>query len=59
MSLAFGVAGLVLLAVGFLAGSDPVLIGGTSAGALSLVAALWWRSQLIASWRQRPGRSVR
>ena len=52
-SVAFGLLGAVLLVVGALAGSNPVLIAGAGAGVLSLIAALVWRSQLIDAWRSQ------
>jgi hypothetical protein len=55
-SCAFGVVGAVLLLVGLATGSEPILIGSGVGGALSLVSALVWRSQLIDAWnRQRRG----
>ncbi len=52
-SVVFGTVGLVLLVVGLVAGSDPVLVSGVAAGAISLVAALVWREQLIEAWHAR------
>ena len=51
-SVAFGVVGGILLLVGFVTGSTPVLVTATAAGSLSLVSALVWRSQLIDAWRR-------
>ncbi|MCA1691505.1 MAG: hypothetical protein ABR540_03350 [Acidimicrobiales bacterium] len=51
MSCAFGVIGAVLLLTGLATGSEPVLITAGAGGALSLVCALVWRSQLIDAWR--------
>lgn len=52
-SLAFGVVGVVLFLGGWVASSDAMFLSGMVAGLLSLVAALWWRSQLVAAWRAR------
>ncbi len=57
-SIAFGALGLVLLAIGFVSASNPVLVLSGLAGTLSLASALVWRSQLIDAWRaqKRGGR---
>jgi hypothetical protein len=52
-SVVFGLIGLVLLLIGAVADSNPVLIAGAGAGVLSLIAALVWRSQLIDAWRRK------
>ncbi len=52
-SVAFGSVGLVLLLVGLVAGSNPLLVSGVAAGTISLVAALVWREQLIEAWHAR------
>ena len=51
MSVAAGIVGVVLLLAGALLGSDGVLISGVALGAVSLLAALVWRADLVASWR--------
>jgi hypothetical protein len=58
LSVALGAVGLALFAVGAMVGSDAVFVAGVAAGALSLGSALYWRSELITSWRQerRPRR---
>ena len=58
-SVAFGIVGFVLLAIGFISGATPVLIGATTAGSLSLISALVWRAQLIEAWRREHGRPTR
>ena len=58
-SIAFGVVGAILLAIGFVSGATPVLVAATTAGSLSLVCALIWRAQLIAAWRKEHGRPTR
>lgn len=51
-SCVFGVIGAVLLLIGFITESTPVLVASGAAGALSLTCALVWRSQLIDAWRR-------
>lgn len=53
VSLAFGVVGLLLLLSGWASGIDGLFLSGIVAGCLSLAAALYWRSQLVADWRRR------
>ncbi|MDQ3569648.1 MAG: hypothetical protein M3396_03315 [Actinomycetota bacterium] len=57
LSVALGAAGILLFLVGALLGSDAVFVAGATAGALSLGAALYWRSELISAWRQGRRRS--
>jgi len=47
--------GAILLLAGLLSQATPVLVGATTAGSLSLIAALVWRSQLIDAWRKQKG----
>ncbi|MDQ6725125.1 MAG: hypothetical protein M3066_02985 [Actinomycetota bacterium] len=58
-SIAFGVVGAILLIAGLTSRSTPVLVAATTAGSLSLVAALVWRSQLIEAWRKEKGMPTR
>jgi len=58
-SVAFGIVGAVLLVLGVVTGATPVLVAATTAGSLSLVSALVWRSQLIEAWRKEQGRPTR
>ena len=51
-SCVFGAIGVVLLLAGLVSGAEPVLVASGAAGALSLTAALVWRSQLIDAWRR-------
>lgn len=53
LSSALGVVGLVLLVPGLAFGSTVLALTGFAAGALSLGAALYWRSQLISAWAQQ------
>ncbi len=59
LSCLLGAVGLVWFALGALVGNDTLFVVGAGFGALSLGAALYWRSELISSWRsgaadQRP-----
>ncbi len=57
VSVALGVVGGVLFLVGALFSSNAVFVAGATAGAGSLGAALYWRSELITAWKQdRRGR---
>ncbi len=40
-------------------GATPVLVAATTAGSLSLIAALAWRSQLIEAWRNQNAKPTR
>ena len=51
-SVVFGVIGTVLLVVGLVGGSEPLVLSAVGAGTISLVAVLVWREQLIAAWRR-------
>ena len=51
LSCLLGAAGLVCLLVGAVVGGDVLFVTGAAFGALSLGAALYWRSELISSWR--------
>ena len=51
VSVACGVVGAVLLLFGAVLSINGVLFAGVIAGAVSLVAALIWRADLVASWR--------
>ena len=52
VSCVFGALGAVLLLIGFITASTPVLAASGAAGSLSLASALVWRSQLIDAWRK-------
>ena len=52
LSCALGVLGIMLLLVGSVTGIHGLLYSGVGAGAASLLAALAWRADLVASWRQ-------
>lgn len=57
VSCVFGAVGIALLILGVISGSEPVMVTAAAAGALSLAAALVWRSQLVEAWhgkRRRP-----
>ena len=54
-SCVLGAIGLVLIVAGVVLGVDGLFLAGAAAGALSLGAALYWRSELIAAWvREHP-----
>lgn len=46
----FGAMGVVLMVAGLVTSSDGAFMAGLVAGVLSLSAALFWRSELVASW---------
>lgn len=50
-----GGVGLLLFAIGALAGSTPVFVVGFLAGAASLGVALYWRAELVTEWHERKG----
>ena len=52
LSAAFGAVGVVLFFVGAVTGANSAFVAGVAAGALSLAAALYWRSELISAWRR-------
>jgi hypothetical protein len=52
LSAALGGLGVLLFFVGAALRSNALFIAGVTAGALSLAAALYWRSELIREWRQ-------
>ncbi len=53
LSCLFGAIGLVVLVAGLVTSSDAVAVAGMVAGALSLAAALYWRSELVRAWAER------
>lgn len=58
VSLWLGMLGAVLIAAGFVADVEALVLSGVAAGTLSLVSVLIWRSQLIDAWRRsRDGQS--
>ena len=52
LSVGLGVLGVLLIIVGLAAGGQVIFELGFGAGAASLVAAMVWRSDLIATWRR-------
>jgi hypothetical protein len=48
-----GLVGAIFLLAGLFSGSVPVVVVGVGLAALSLGAALVWRSQLIEEWRRQ------
>jgi hypothetical protein len=57
ISILFGAIGSVLLVVGFVVDSEPLVLSAVGAGTISLISVLVWREQLIVAWRsrRRPG----
>ena len=52
-SVVFGALGVVLILAAIVVSSDLLFVLGVGAGTVSLIAALAWRSELIAAWRRR------
>ena len=53
ISCIFGALGLALFVAAAAADVDALYFAGIVAGALSLCAALYWRSLLVADWGER------
>lgn len=51
LACALGALGALLLVLGGVTGTVGLSVAGFGAGSLSLAAALYWRSELITSWR--------
>jgi hypothetical protein len=56
LSCALGALGAVFILVGAVVGNEGAFVAGAAAGALSLGAALYWRSELVSSWAERKRR---
>ena len=56
LSCVLGAVGFVLLLAGAVTGQEAASVAGVAAGAVSLAAALYWRSELISAWRRDRGR---
>jgi hypothetical protein len=52
LSCGFGALGLLLIVVGLIIGGQVIFVVGTFLGALSLIAALAWRADLISAWKR-------
>jgi hypothetical protein len=52
LSCGFGALGLLLIIVGLIVGGQVIFVVGTFLGALSLIAALAWRADLISTWKR-------
>jgi hypothetical protein len=52
LSCAFGAVGLLVLVVGLIIGAQLLDVIGTFLGALSLLAALAWRADLVSAWKR-------
>jgi hypothetical protein len=56
LSVVLGVIGAAVLVLAIVTGLDALFVAAAGAGAASLIAALYWRSQLITDWRDAQGR---
>jgi lipid-A-disaccharide synthase-like uncharacterized protein len=52
VSCALGALGVLLILIGLIVREDVVFVIGAGAGAVSLIAALVWRSDLVSTWRR-------
>jgi hypothetical protein len=52
VSCVLGAVGFLLIVSGLLIGGEVIFVVGAAAGAASLVAALYWRGELISAWRR-------
>jgi hypothetical protein len=52
LSCAFGALGLLLILIGLVIGGQVIFVVGTFLGALSLIAAMAWRADLIRAWKR-------
>jgi hypothetical protein len=43
---------VLLIVIGLIVGGQVIFEVGAAAGVISLIAALAWRSDLVASWRR-------
>jgi hypothetical protein len=57
VSCALGAVGVLLIIIGIIVGEDVIFEIGAGAGAISLIAALVWRSELVSTWRRDHPRS--
>lgn len=57
LSAACGAVGVVLLLIGAITSTNAFFFAGMLAGVASLGVALYWRSELIAAWRDQQGRA--
>ena len=51
LSSLLGAVGLLCLLAGAVVGGEVLFVTGAAFGALSLGAALYWRSELISAWK--------
>jgi hypothetical protein len=56
LSCAFGALGVGIFIVALITGAEAVYVAAIAAGALSLGAALYWRSLLVSDWASRKPR---
>ena len=56
ISVALGALGVLTILIGAVVGGQTIFEVGVGIGALSLIAALAWRADLVSSWhREHPG----
>lgn len=53
LSVAAGAVGVLLLLVGAVTSTNAFFFAALASGSLSLAAALYWRGELIAAWREK------
>lgn len=52
ISVALGVAGVVMILTGIVIGGQVIFEVGAGLGAASLISALAWRADLVNAWRR-------
>lgn len=52
VSCALGAIGFLLIVVGVIIGGQVIFVVGALMGALSLIAALAWRADLVNAWKR-------
>jgi hypothetical protein len=52
LSCAFGALGMLMILIGLVIGGQVIFEVGTFLGALSLIAAMAWRADLISAWKR-------
>jgi Ca2+/Na+ antiporter len=57
LSVIFGVLGVLTILIGAVVGGQTIFEVGVGIGALSLIAALAWRADLVSSWHREHPRS--
>jgi hypothetical protein len=52
LSVGFGAVGVLMILAGIVIGGQVIFEVGAGLGAVSLMAALAWRADLVSSWRR-------